>query len=64
MRNLTLNERITLRGILSTRFANISPRSDMRDLLMLWRVAFGFCSILHYGKFIRPTFPFRASLGT
>ena len=64
MRNLTLNERISLRGILSTRFTNISPRSGMRDFLMLWRAAFGFCSISQYGKFIRPTFPFRASLGT
>jgi hypothetical protein len=52
MRELTLHEKITLKGILCKRFAHQAsiPRLDMRAALHYWNMMFG-KSIAEYWRF-------------
>lgn len=49
MRELTLNEKITLKGKLEIRVIGPLPRLDMRDALHFWSYCLG-TSIAEYAK--------------
>ena len=53
MRNLTLNEKITIRGILArkNRGLELGPRFSMKDAVWFFPMAYG-VSVGKYGKYV------------
>lgn len=53
MRDLTLHEKITIKGILSPIFGFSMPKVDMGTAKMWWQYQFGYFPISNYAKLQR-----------